>query len=570
MNRTTRDRSQQPRDAEATPSSPPGTRTLLLSAVSAALLWGAMPPLNLWPLAWVAPVGWLVLVRHPVLAGRRPYLTIWITSFGYWLVLLQGLRLAHWATYFGWLALAFYVAFYLPVFIGLTRNAVHRLRVPLVLAAPMVWTGLELARGYLLTGFSIGLVAHSQVAWKELIQIADLGGAYSVTFVVIWVAAAVASAIPVDGRRTWWPFASACVLAAAVLAYGYVRLGAAAGAGSDSPSLKVALIQGSVDTAFGESPEYWVAAFERYLERTQEACRQHPDLDLVVWPESVFTGDLPEYTVQGTATPPSGVHLDPTVFNERLRELARLFQDKVRRTALATNSAGPAARTEPSRIHLLVAVESEVFQGDRIDVFNTALLIDPSGRIVDRYNKMHPVMCGEYLPGGSWFPWLYKLSPMAQGLSAGDRPRAFSVGGIALSPNICFESTVPHLIRRQVNELQRTGESVDVLVNLTNDGWFHGSSILDLHLVCGVFRAIENRRPMLIAANTGFSAWIDGSGVIRAQGARHAEDTLVIEAGPDARKSLYQRIGDAPAWFCLAFCLACAGIHFSARSAARK
>ena len=73
----------------------------------------------------------------------------------------------------------------------------------------------------------------------------------------------------------------------------------------------------------------------------------------------------------------------------------------------------------------------------------------------------------------------------------------------------------------------------DVLVNLTNDGWFWGSSELDMHLVCGVFRAVECRKPFLIAANTGISAWIDANGRIVCRGPKRKTDTLLAEVAPD-------------------------------------
>ena len=93
----------------------------------------------------------MLLIRREELAGRRPYAVLALAGFCFWLAALHFLRLPHWATSFGWVALSFYFAFYLPVFVGLSRVAVHRLRVPVILAAPIVWTGLELARGHLLT-----------------------------------------------------------------------------------------------------------------------------------------------------------------------------------------------------------------------------------------------------------------------------------------------------------------------------------------------------------------------------------------------------------------------------------
>ncbi len=163
------------------------------------------------------------------------------------------------------------------------------------------------------------------------------------------------------------------------------------------------------------------------------------------------------------------------------------------------------------------------------------------------------------MPLGGMLPWLYQLTPMPSGLTPGEQPRSFEVDGVRVCPNICFENTVPHLIRRQVRWLTAAGDPPDVLVTITNDGWFWGSSLLDVHLTCGVFRAIELRRPMLIAANTGFSATIDATGRVQNQGPRRAEAVLVSELSTRPWSSGYLTIGDSFAGICLVVTLAAAG-----------
>ena len=118
------------------------------------------------------------------------------------------------------------------------------------------------------------------------------------------------------------------------------------------------------------------------------------------------------------------------------------------------------------------------------------------------------------------------------------------------------KACLSHVIRRQVNALAAEGREPDVLVNLTNDGWFWGSSELDLHLACGVFRAVECRKPLLIAANTGFSAWIDGDGRIREQGPRRARDVIVAEPRLDGRRvGIWPTATGSPArvWRCAGY-----------------
>src|SRR5581483_8102530 len=161
-----------------------------------ALAYAALPPLDWWPLAWVAPAFWLLVVRRPELAGRRPYLVLWAAGFTFWFPVLHWLRLPHPVTILGWLALSIYLAFYLPTFVAICRVAVHGLRLTMILVAPVAWTGLELAQSHLLTGFNMASLAHSQSRWLSLIQIADVGGGYAVTFVIMFVAACLTTMLP--------------------------------------------------------------------------------------------------------------------------------------------------------------------------------------------------------------------------------------------------------------------------------------------------------------------------------------------------------------------------------------
>jgi apolipoprotein N-acyltransferase len=209
---------------------------------------------------------------------------------------------------------------------------------------------------------------------------------------------------------------------------------------------------------------------------------------------------------------------------------------------------------------MLVGSQTVGIRSGEMRDYNSAILVDPTGQVRGRYHKMHPVMFGEYVPFGDVVPWLYRLTPLRQGLSPGDQPQAFEVAGLRLAPSICFESTVPHLIRRHVVRLSEKGTPPDVLVNVTDDGWFWGSSILDLQLACAVFRAVELRCPFLVAANTGLSAHIDGNGVVRQRGPRRDQAVLVARVVPDGRWCGYRRWGDWPTALCLAACVGLVGV----------
>jgi apolipoprotein N-acyltransferase len=522
--------------------------TLLLGLAGAILLWAAFPPLNLPWLAWIAPVPWLWLVAGSRLAGRRPYVALWLAGFAHWLLLLQGIRLAHPALYAGWMALAAYLGLYLPVFVGLSRVAVHQLRLPLVAAAPLVWVGLELLRGYLITGFSLCLLAHTQADFPRLIQVSDLAGGYTLSFVLMVVAACV-TVLWQQRRLSMPPLAIAATALGMTLGYGSWRLGQTP-PGAAGPTLHVALIQGSIDTVFEASAERSRETFAQYRSLTDHSVRQRANLDLIVWPESMFV--VPESAVEEPLIPPPDTGLTADQARQRIKAHNEPF-----RAALADAAARANASTDDKHdgTRLIIGTASYVYGSAEPRIYNAALLADRAGHVEARYYKSHPVMFGEYIPFADWLPWLYRITPITGGLSRGAGPTVFDVSGLRLAPSVCFESTVPHLIRGQVRALARRGTPADCLVNITNDGWFWGSAILDHHLRCGQFRAVENRKPLLIAANTGITAWIDASGVVQARALRRTPQVVLADVKADARRSPYQVIGDLPAWLLAAFCL---------------
>ena len=467
-----------------------GNRLVLgLAALGALLLWAAFPPVAVWPLAAVALSPWIYVCRREVALARHDYWVLYLAGLVHWLLVVHWVRLPHWSAWFGWYALAAYLAAYVPWFVAWTRAAT-RVGLPLVLAAPTVWCGLEWIRSHLFTGFPMALLGHTVVKQPMLIQLADTFGGYGVSFVIAMVAACVACAVA--AYRRWQEmltyFAAAGLVVVAALGYGKWRLDQVLPVERSEDGVRVALIQGCIDTVFDDK-DHTQETYDHYFSITKDALEHAGPFDLVVWPESMFSFSWVRYE-------------DPIQVPEEEQDRAEAFLAYIR--GLADSLTGQASQlSEHLKSELIVGAPQFVYGPEGLSRYNSALHMGPEPK-VSIYNKMHPVLFGEYLPLGDVFPWVYRLSPMGNGLTAGSAPQTFEVSGVRFQPCICFENTLPHLLRRQFTTLCDQGAAPDVLLTLTNDGWFWGSSLLDLHLACGVFRAVELRRPMLIAANTGF------------------------------------------------------------------
>lgn len=490
-------------------------RPWLSGLASAVLLWLSFAPANLSPLAFLAPVPllWCCIEQGQVAQRNR---ALYTTSFLGWLATLQWMRLGDMAMIPAWLALSLYLAVYAPLFVGLTRVAVWRFRWPLVLAAPAVWMGLEYARAHLLTGFAWYQLGHSQYRWLSLIQVSDVFGAYAVSGLVVMAGSSLllvltelkvlktskASTVAEDeaGYRQMIgcqrQIGLATGLFVVALGYGQWQLSRA----SFTPGPRAALIQCNFPASLQADPNDAAPIYNAHNKLTGLAVREQPDL--IVWPESMFRWPL--FDVAPGMTNAELEQAAPAMPPERWR-------DPTVKQALENDSLKAGAA-------LIYGAQTFVPKEGKVQEYNSAVFVTPTNGVTNRYDKIHRVPFGEYLPLKETLPWLQMLTPYPPdwGLSAGTKAAVFEYKGWRLLPVICFEDTVPHLVRGLVSSASQgdVGQQVDVLVNLSNDGWFHGSSELDQHLVTSVFRAVECRTPLIRAVNTGISAFVDGNGAI--------------------------------------------------------
>lgn len=339
-----------------------------------------------------------------------------------------------------------------------------------------------------------------------LVQTADLGGPLLVS-----VSVGVVNVAVFEAFRWWRGLRNAPVrllsmsfaFVAFTLIYGAVQIRRYDARVEGAPRLEVGLAQ--VNMGVFEKHEQMLEAHRRYLEQSF-ALEAEGELDLLIWPESAY--NFPRF---GRSLP---------------------IQAKEVRGDL--NSP------------LLFGGLSVTWQKGYRQLFNSVFMMDREGIIGERYDKTQLAMFGEYLPFGDRFPRLYMLSPNSGMFAPGEHLAPFLLGPWRVSTPVCYEAILPALVRNMVVE----GDP-HVLINLTNDAWFGDSQGPWIHLRLAQFRAIEHRRFLVRATNSGVSAVIDPVGRIVAATRIQQRENLRATVHPMEGRTIYARLGDWPGWMSL-------------------
>jgi apolipoprotein N-acyltransferase len=497
------------------------------SLATAGLLWLSYFPVAWGWLGWVALVPLLPLVRARE-TPRLVFLFAWLAGVAFFVPALWWMHAADGLRTGGFplgpmtaasLALAIYCALYFPAAIFLLRRLDQRTPLPLVLTLPVVWTALEFFRSFFGTGFAWYFLSHTQHAFLPMIQISDLAGAYAVTFLV-----AAVNAIAFEWLYTWprlrallslrepapaaWRLgrvlqsAAVAVLLLAAFLYGCWRLGENA----FTAGPRLALLQGNVEqrlrnraTAQGsDKNEARQQIIRHYSDLGRAAARQEPHPELIVWPETSFPRDWWEI---GPNVPPAQVPPDYASYHELLREVFR---------QAAANDCGTS---------MLLGLNTWLLADpkQKAQRYNSALLVNSAGLIDGRYDKIHRVPFGEYVPLRDWLPFMDSFAPydFDYSIRQGESLTRFPLGPYHFGVLICFEDGDPDLAR-QYGKAGADGPAADFLVEISNDGWFDGTAEHEEHLALCRFRAIETRRSIARAVNMGISVVIDGNGRVLA------------------------------------------------------
>ncbi|MCF8086338.1 MAG: apolipoprotein N-acyltransferase, partial [Desulfohalobiaceae bacterium] len=336
------------------------------------------------------------------------------------------------------LLLGVYFGLYTGVYALAVQWAGKRLHwLLLALYSGLIWTVLEYLRAHLLTGFPWLTLSQAFGPWPVTIQIAAYIGAFGLSGLLVAICVWLLR-FP-KTKNALIPALLACAL---ILVSGYGLLQQPP---SGDSSVRVAVVQGNIEQNRKWDREYQQDTVEKYLRLSREALEES-SAELLVWPE--------------TAAP---FHLqEDSALRQRISAFCREQQ-----TALLTGAPG-YRKTE-----------------DTTHLYNRGYLIDERGSMKASYAKIHLVPFGEYVPLGSWIPYVDKLVPGMGDFSPGRSAAPLEQGDLALGPLICYEVIFPHVVQERVDQ------GANLLLNISNDAWFGRSSGPRQHWNQAVLRAVE-------------------------------------------------------------------------------
>ena len=394
-----------------------------------------------------------------------------------------------------------------------------------------IWVGYEYLKIQGFNGYSYGVIGYSQWSWPVIIQIASIFGVWGVSALVTFPSAWIAGALKENAKgpvRTWAlgvpKFARehkvSAVLWLAFFAFTLVYGVLSPIDYGNHKKVKLALIQPNSDPWIGGLKAYQ-RDYETLVRLSDEALAAHPDIGLVVWPETAFIPRIEWH---------HRYREDRASFELVTRLLEYL--DSVPVPFLLGNDDAVLAPTE----------DGSLGRQDYNSVFLFRPGINVSPPEPERYRKMHLVPFTEHFPYRKSFPWVYDIliENDTHFWEKGSNPKVFDAAGLRFSTPICFEDTFGYISRRFVKEGARA------IINLTNDAWASSGPSQWQHMSMAVFRAVENRVPLVRATASGQTCMVDPNGVIQNMAEAFTETWLVCEVPvlEDAKRTPYILWGD--------------------------
>jgi apolipoprotein N-acyltransferase len=487
-----------------------------LALLSGLLLFLAAPGLfSLGFLAWfaLAPLLWACRKVAPRQAFRLGLASglLYHLLLLYWITIVLGTygQLPWYVSGAALFLLALYMGLYLAIFTAGFSWLGSRLS-PLW-SAPLLWVALDFIRARLFTGFPWQDLAYSQYQTPLLIQTADLLGHSGVTFLIVLanvLLVTMAAKAGQGGRMRPTPTAAIAAAFALLLVsvlYGGLRQQQLQNEIKTAAKLPVTVVQGNIPQDQKWTPATLHHTVDTYIDLSRQALAQRRS-ELLVWPETA----LPFHPQENP-----------------------LFQEVI------------GGLVQPAAVKLLTGAPHREWDDNELRYYNSAMMISGTGLITGIYNKQHLVPFGEYIPLRRFLPFTTPLVETLGDFTPGASSSPVSCDGVKIGVLICFESIFPELGRKQ------TAQGASLLVIITNDAWFGRSSAPRQHLSMAVLRAVENRRAVARAANTGVSAFVDPLGRLTATSNLFEPAFLTEDLPLLAGDSFYVRYGHFFPLICL-------------------
>jgi len=474
---------------------------IILSALSGLLLTAGFPPVE-WVFApWIAFVFLFWAIFN--LSASQSFTAGLVAGLAHYLSLLY------------WLASTMNIYGYLPIWLSVIFLILLSLYLSLYTAVFCAWVCIEYLREVLFSGFPWGLVGYSQHQFDKLIQIADVCGVYGISFLVVSANSLIFLALLYFSGRQLHDkkvnpgalCASAlvflCLMAGAMM-YGNNRLKSVDQMMAKSKSVNVSVIQGNIAQDVKWDKEFCNATIEDYFLMSKQELQYHPSL--VVWPETAA----------------------PFYFGYELKFTEKLLT--------GAQDAG---------VDFLLGAPTVDVYGKVKKFYNSAYLISRLGQVLGRYDKVHLVPWGEYVPFKEFFPFLGKIVEQVGDFDGGEAGSTLKWGDIDIGVLICYEVIFPQLAAKLVEN------SAGFLVSITNDAWFGKTGAPYQHFFMAMFRSIETRRSLVRSANTGISGFIDPAGRILGETAIFKEAAMTRKIPViENYQTIYTRFGDVFVWLC--------------------
>ena len=485
--------------------------------ISGALIVLAFPVFDMYLLAWVAFIPLLLSIwkKTPGEAFQAGFVFGLVYFFGtlYWIY--------HSINFYGGfsftaslaivLLLCCYMSIYPAIFAYFFSSFIKKTHLPALMIGPVLWVVLEFIRSYAFTGFPWSSIGYSQYKFLPLIQISDITGVYGVSFLVIAFNSAIVDIFLLKSRIRQTPlfplsytilgFIMLFVLMASSLGYGFWRLGQS----RPGHMIKASVVQGSIEQDKKWDPEFQKYVIDTYTSMSREAVRSSPDL--IIWPETsvpFFFGDDKKNT-------------------EQVVEFQKTLNT-----------------------HLLFgSVMTKKIADKQQFLTNSVIMLDKQGKLTYQYDKIHMVPFGEYVPLRRVLFFVEKLVAGIGDYVPGNQYIKAETEFGSFASLVCYEIIFPGLVRKFYSK------NGDFMVTITNDAWFGKTAGPYQHFSMVVFRAIENRKPVIRSANSGISGFIDSNGRIVATTGLFERLFLTENVKTDNTLSFYSKYGDLFTYLCM-------------------